>query len=157
MILATKFTFIVERNWKNMYFHSKLAWPPATYDAIYGNHSNWPSLNLAQNLREEWTNGYWKRQVLLFYPLRKKKKLRKALWRVASSPLRSPSLVCPRVNCFWSVIVLICLFVCLFFGWRVQLFPWFRIPLHFKMIAFGDCWFFQPRYRSIFLFSSWLC
>ena len=121
-----------------------------------GNHSNWPSLNLAQNLREEWTSGYWKRQVLLFYPLRKKE-LRKALWRVASRPLRSPSLVCPTVNCFWSVIVLICLFVYLFFGWRVQLFPWFRIPLHFKMIAFGDCWFFQLRYRSIFLFSSWLC
>ena len=29
-------------------------------------------------------------------------------------PAPSSSLVCPRVNCFWSVIVLICLFVCLF-------------------------------------------
>ena len=27
-----------------MYFHPKLAWPPATYDVIARNHSNWPSL-----------------------------------------------------------------------------------------------------------------
>ena len=26
-----------------------LNWPPATYDVIYRNHSNWPSLNLSQN------------------------------------------------------------------------------------------------------------
>ena len=30
--------------------------------------SNWPSLNLSQNLREGWTNSCWKRQVLMFYP-----------------------------------------------------------------------------------------
>ena len=66
MILPTTFTFIVERSWKNTYFHLKLAWPPAT-----GNHSNWPSLNLSQNLREGWTNSYWKRQLLMFYPLGK--------------------------------------------------------------------------------------
>ena len=30
MILATRFTFIVERSLKNIYFHSKIAWPPAT-------------------------------------------------------------------------------------------------------------------------------
>ena len=34
---------------KNMHFHSKMAWPPATYDIISRNHSNWPSLNLSQN------------------------------------------------------------------------------------------------------------
>ena len=68
MILATRFTFIVERSWKNMYFHPKLAWPPATYDVISRNHSSWPSLNSSQNLREGWTNSYWKRQVLMFYP-----------------------------------------------------------------------------------------
>ena len=32
-----------------MHFHSKMAWPPATYDIISRNHSNWPSLNLSQN------------------------------------------------------------------------------------------------------------
>ena len=71
MILATRFTFIVERSWKNMYFHSELAWPPAIYDVIPRNHSNWPSLNSSQNLREGWTNSFWKRRVLMFYPLRK--------------------------------------------------------------------------------------
>ena len=59
---------IVERSWKNKYFHSKMACPPATYDVISHNHSNWPSLNLPQNVREGWTNSYWKRQVLMFYP-----------------------------------------------------------------------------------------
>ena len=48
MILATRFTFIVERSWKNIYFHPKLAGPPATYDVICRDHSNWPSLNLSQ-------------------------------------------------------------------------------------------------------------
>ena len=33
-ISSTSFTFIVERSWKNMHFHSKMDWPPATYDAI---------------------------------------------------------------------------------------------------------------------------
>ena len=68
MILATIFTFIVERSSKNMYFHPTFAWPPATYDVISRNQSNWPSLNLTQNLREGWTNNYWKRQELMFYP-----------------------------------------------------------------------------------------
>ena len=45
---------IVERSWKNKYFHSKMACPPATYDVISHNHSNWPSLNLPQNVREGW-------------------------------------------------------------------------------------------------------
>ena len=71
MILATRFTFIVERSWKNMHFHPKLAWPPATYDIISRIHSNWPSLNSSQNVREGWTNSHWKRQVLMFNPLGK--------------------------------------------------------------------------------------
>ena len=70
-ILATRFTLIVEKSWKNMYFHSKFAWQHATYDVISHSHSNWPSLNLSQNLRKGWTNSYWKRQVFMFYPLRK--------------------------------------------------------------------------------------
>ena len=40
-----------------MYFHPKLAWPPVTDNAISRNHSNWPSLNLCQNLREVWANS----------------------------------------------------------------------------------------------------
>ena len=71
MILATRFTFMVERSWKNMYFHTKLAWPHATYDVISRDHSNWPSLNLSQNPREGWANSFWQRQVLIFYPLGK--------------------------------------------------------------------------------------
>ena len=59
MISATRFTFIVERSWKNMYFHPKLAWPPATDNAISRNHSNWLSLNLSQNLRKVWANSSW--------------------------------------------------------------------------------------------------
>ena len=45
------------------YFYPQLAWPPATCDVISHNHSNWPSLNLSLNLREGWTNSYWKRQA----------------------------------------------------------------------------------------------
>ena len=56
MILATRFTFIVERSWKQMYFHPKLACPPASYDFISRNHSDWPSLNLSQNVCEVWMN-----------------------------------------------------------------------------------------------------
>ena len=85
MILATRFTFIVERSWKNMYFHPKLAWPPATYDVISRNHSNWPSLNSSQNMHEGWTNSYWKRQVLMFYSL--EKELRETLRGLASTLL----------------------------------------------------------------------
>ena len=44
MILATRCTFIVEKSWKNMYYQQKMASPPATYDVIFRNHSNWPSL-----------------------------------------------------------------------------------------------------------------
>ena len=51
-----------------------MAWPPATYDVISRNHSNWPSLNLSQNVREGWTKSYWKREVPMFYPLEKNSK-----------------------------------------------------------------------------------
>ena len=71
MILVRRFTFLVEKSWKNVYFHPILAWPPATYEVISRKHSNWPSLNVSQNVRGGWTNSYWKRQVLMFYPLRK--------------------------------------------------------------------------------------
>ena len=67
--LATRFTFIFERSWKNMYFYSKMACPPPTHDVISRNDRNWPSLNLTQNEREGWTNSYWKHQVVMFYPL----------------------------------------------------------------------------------------
>ena len=50
IILSTIFTIIVERSWENIHFHSKMGWPPATYDVISRNHSNWPSLNVSQNV-----------------------------------------------------------------------------------------------------------
>ena len=103
MILATWFTFIVEGSYKNIHFLAKMAWPPATYNVVCRNLSKWPSLNLSKNLREGWMNSYWKRQVLVFYPLGKK--LRKTLgrWHPPKSrpPSRSPPphpLVRPRVN-----------------------------------------------------------
>ena len=43
---------LLKEDEKIMYFLSKMAWPPATYDVISRNHSNWPSLNLSQNARE---------------------------------------------------------------------------------------------------------
>ena len=36
---------------KNMQFHSKMAWPPATYDVVSGSHSNRPSLNFSLKMR----------------------------------------------------------------------------------------------------------
>ena len=69
MILATRFTFIVEGSLRNMYFHPKLAWPPVAYNVLTRYHSNLPSLNLSQNVHEGWINSYWKRQVQTFYPL----------------------------------------------------------------------------------------
>ena len=60
--------------WKKLKKHvlsPKIPWPPKTYDVISRNLSNWPLLNLSQNLREGWTNSHWKRQVLMFYPLGK--------------------------------------------------------------------------------------
>ena len=40
MLLATRFTFIVEKSRKNLYFHSKMALSPATHEVISHNHSN---------------------------------------------------------------------------------------------------------------------
>ena len=52
-----------------LYFHSKMAWPPPTYEVISRSPRNWPLLNLTQNAPVRWTNSYWTRQVLMFYPL----------------------------------------------------------------------------------------
>ena len=49
----------------------KIGVTSCTFDVISRNHSTWPSLNLSQNLREGWTNSYWKPQALMFYPLKK--------------------------------------------------------------------------------------
>ena len=69
-----KLYFYSQRKLKTcMHFHSKLAWPPASYDVISRTHSNWPSLNLSQNAREGQTNSYRKLQVLMFYCSGKKK------------------------------------------------------------------------------------
>ena len=77
---------------KNMHFHSKMAWPPSTYDLLSRNHRNWSSLDLPQNGREGKTNSYWKRQVLMINRLGKKKH-RKTSEGVASNnppPLPPP-------------------------------------------------------------------
>ena len=83
-----------------MYFHSKLAWPPANYDVISRNHSNWPSLNVPQNLREGWTNSYWKRLVVMIYPTGKNSEKPDGR-RGTSTP--SHPLVRPRVKMTKSV------------------------------------------------------
>ena len=67
-----------------MYFHPKLAWPPATLDIISRNHSNW--LKLSQNVRGGWTSSYWKRQVLMFYPLGKDSEKGYGSWHPPPSP-----------------------------------------------------------------------
>ena len=100
MILATRFAFIVARSWKNVYFHQNMASPPATYDVISCYHTNWPSLNLSQNVREGWRNSYWKRQVLMSYPLGKK--LRKTLvggGGGGAPPGPPPPQLTVRLNC----------------------------------------------------------
>ena len=102
MILTTSFTFIVEWSWKNMHVHPKLAWLPATYDVISRNHSNWLSLNVTQNLREGWANSYWKRQVLIYYPLGK---ISEGLMGWGWHPTSLPLLVRPRVKKSFSRIV----------------------------------------------------
>ena len=72
-----------------MYFHPKLAWPPATYDVISRNHSNWPSLIktcLKMCVRNEWTGT---------------EKLRKTFWgggmaSTAPPPLYVQGLIEPK-------------------------------------------------------------
>ena len=68
MILAARFTFIVEKSWKNMYFYSKMAWTPPTYDVISRNHRNGLSSTLTQHVCEGWMNSYWKHHVPMLYP-----------------------------------------------------------------------------------------
>ena len=61
VILATRFICIVKKKIKkNMYFHSKVAWAPPSYDVLSRYHRKWPSLNSTQNAREGWKNSYWK-------------------------------------------------------------------------------------------------
>ena len=88
---------------KKMYFHPKMTWPPATYDVISQNHSNCLSLSSSQNVCKGWMNSYWKRQVLMFYPLGKKlKKPSRGAGKCHTPPPppHSPTLyvVSPRVN-----------------------------------------------------------
>jgi len=42
-----------------------MAWPPATYDVIFRNHSNRFSPNLHQNVSKGYAYSYWKQQVLM--------------------------------------------------------------------------------------------
>ena len=85
-----------------MPFNTKMAWPPATYDATSRNHSNWPLLNLSQDAREGWTNSYWKHQLLIFYRLGKNSKKTLEGGEVAKTCLATNQLVASCVNTdFW--------------------------------------------------------
>ena len=83
-----KICFYYWKKLKNMYFHPKMTLPLATYDVISCDHSNWPSLDLSQNVREGWTNSYWTQQVLTFYPLGKNSEKPIGGWH--SAPLVRP-------------------------------------------------------------------
>ena len=85
-----------------MYFHPKMAWPPATYEVISRNHSNWLSLNLSQNVRQGWTNSYWKRHVLMFHHPLGKKKQKNLMKGGGGHPPPCTSLV-PRFQKYFSV------------------------------------------------------
>ena len=90
---------------KKHVFSPKNGLTPATYYVIYHNHSNWPSLNLSQNVPEGWTKSYWKRQVLMFYAL--EKKLRKTLWGGGGGGINPKTLVPPRVKTVKIIIFVI--------------------------------------------------
>ena len=69
-----------------MYFHPKMAWPPSIYDVISRNHSNWPSRNLAQNVRKGWTNSYCVRcWCFILWKKKKTQKIGRGGERVASN------------------------------------------------------------------------
>ena len=55
-----------------MYFHSKIAWPPGTYDVIsvtIVTDHQWTCIKMLE--RDFKTNSYWKIQVLIFNRLEK--------------------------------------------------------------------------------------
>ena len=79
IILATRFTLLVERSWKKHVFYSKLACPPATYDVISRNHRHWPSLNFSQNVRSRGINEK-------FYRLGKKLNPSERGWQPSPPP-----------------------------------------------------------------------
>ena len=70
---------------KNTHFSSKMAWPPATYDVIFRNHSNrfWP--NLCQNVSKGYSHSYWKLQVYIIFGLGKVQV--KPYWGIHPPPL----------------------------------------------------------------------
>ena len=71
MILATRFTYIVEKSWKNMYFYSKwlhhLLFMTSYLVTIATDH-HWTCLKMCA--RDEQT-ATEKSEVLIFYPLGK--------------------------------------------------------------------------------------
>ena len=69
----------------------------ATYDVMSRIPSNWLSLNLPENAYKRQTNSFWKRHVLIFYSLGKKKTKKKSEGGWQPPPL-PPSLVRPRVK-----------------------------------------------------------
>ena len=62
--------------------------PITSYPVTIAIEYHWKLLNLFQNLREGWKNSYWKRQVLMLYPLGKNSE--KPYGGVASIPSPPP-------------------------------------------------------------------
>ena len=80
-----------------MHFHSKMAWPPATYDIISRNHSNWPSLNLSQNGASDKQTATENFRCWCFIVKEKNQKNLRGGWQ--PHPLPPPLVhVCPRVK-----------------------------------------------------------
>ena len=78
-----------------MHFHSKMAWPPATYDIISRNHSNWPSLNLSQNGASDKQTATENFRCWCFIVKEKNQKNLRGGWQLLPPPLVH---VCPRVK-----------------------------------------------------------
>ena len=102
--LSEDLLLLLKEGEKNMYFHPKLAWPPATFYVIFCNHSSRPSSNLPQNLREGWTNNSWKHQMLMFHPLGKNSKKPNGGMAYTPPPLVHPWFNIPRLSfaCEWK-------------------------------------------------------
>ena len=77
---------IVERSWKNKYFHSKMACPPATYDVISHNHRQLTITELASKCARGMNEQLLKTSGADV--LSPRKKLRKTLW--GDPPLPPP-------------------------------------------------------------------
>ena len=82
IISSTSFTSTVEKSWENMRFHSKMAWPPATYEVISPYHSKYSKLvsKFAQRINEQLQKTSSALRFIVY-----KKKNQKALLALANA------------------------------------------------------------------------